>query len=127
MSDKHQLTPVEHELMEILWHLGEGTVRDVLANLPTNRQLAYTSVSTILRILEQKKVLRAIKDGKQHIYRPLLSKEVFATHTVNSVVKQIFAGKSSDLVAYLVDNTDLTATDIDALHAMLENKKKELK
>jgi predicted transcriptional regulator len=127
MSDKHQLTPVEHELMEILWRLGEGTVREVLANLPVNRQLAYTSVSTILRILEQKKVLRAIKDGKQHIYRPLLSKEVFATHTVNSVVKQIFAGKSSDLVAYLVDNTDLTAADIDALHEMLENKKKELK
>lgn len=127
MSDKHQLTPVEHELMEILWRLGEGTVRDVLANLPANRQLAYTSVSTILRILEQKKVLRAIKDGKQHIYRPLLSKEVFATHTVNSVVKQIFAGKSSDLVAYLVDNTDLTAADIDALHEMLKNKKKELK
>lgn len=126
MTEKHQLTPVEHELMEILWRLGQGTVRDVLANLPANRQLAYTSVSTILRILEQKKVLRAIKDGKQHIYRPLLSKETFATNTVNTVVKQIFAGKSTELVAHLVDQSDLTLADIDALHRLLENKKKEL-
>ena len=63
VSGKYQLTPVEHELMEILWILGQGTVRDVLAHLPNSRKLAYTSVSTILRILQQKKILTAKENG----------------------------------------------------------------
>jgi predicted transcriptional regulator len=61
MSEMLQLTPVEHELMEILWALDGGTVREVIAALPSARQLAYTSVSTILRILQHKKILTAVK------------------------------------------------------------------
>ena len=58
---KKLLTEVELELMGILWRLGEGTVSDVAQGLPAERKLAYTSVSTILRILEQKKLSRAEK------------------------------------------------------------------
>lgn len=125
MADKYHLTPVEHELMEIIWKLGQGTVRDVLACLPNKRQLAYTSVSTILRILQQKKILDAEKIGKQHVYRPLLSKEKFAKYSVNSMVKQIFSGKSMDLVAYLVDQQSLSTEEIETLQKLLDAKKKE--
>lgn len=55
MAEKYNLTVVEHELMEILWKIGEGSVRDVMNHLSKDRALAYTSVSTILRILQQKK------------------------------------------------------------------------
>ncbi|HEY0706619.1 MAG TPA: BlaI/MecI/CopY family transcriptional regulator, partial [Polyangia bacterium] len=58
------LTEVELELMTILWQLGGGTVNEVMAALPEGRTLAYTSVSTILRILEQKGVLSAEKVGR---------------------------------------------------------------
>lgn len=127
MSEKYQLTPVEHELMEIVWKLGQGTVRDVIACLPKKRNLAYTSVSTILRILQQKKILGVIKSGKQHIYKPILTKESFATHSIKTMVKQVFAGNSVDLVAYLVDKNDLSTNEIDAIQTMLESKKRSLR
>ncbi len=62
-ADVRLLTKVELELMTILWRLGEGSVTHVLGELPDGRDLAYTSVSTILRILEQKKILKARKEG----------------------------------------------------------------
>lgn len=126
MSEKYQLTPVEHELMEILWKLGQGTVRDVIACLPKSRDLAYTSVSTILRILQQKKILTAVKAGKQHIYKPLLSKDKFTTHSVKTMVKHIFSGNSVNMVAYLVDKNNLSLEEINTLQALIESKKREL-
>lgn len=123
MSDKTHLTPVELELMDILWKINQGTVRDVMAHLPKNRDLAYTSVSTILRILQQKKILNAKKIGRQHIYRPILSKQLFATHSVNRIVKQIFGGDSVELVAHLIDKNGLSKDELSALQALLDAKK----
>lgn len=126
MPEKYHLTPVEHELMEILWMLGQGTVRDVLAHLPKHRQLAYTSVSTILRILQQKKIVSARKIAKQHIYQPILSKETFATDSIKTMVKQIFSGNSVDLVAYLVDKQHLSTEELNQIYQLIASKKKEL-
>jgi predicted transcriptional regulator len=126
MPEKYQLTPVEHELMEILWKLGQGTVRDVIACLPPNRHLAYTSVSTILRILQQKKIITAEKIGKQHIYLPVLSKEKYAAHSLNTMVKHVFSGNSVNLVAYLVNQQDLSLEEIDRIQKLLDSRKKEL-
>lgn len=126
MTEKYQLTPVELELMDILWKIGEGTVHDVIAKLPYNRQLAYTSVSTMLRILQQKNILSAKKLNRQHIYRPLISKQLFANHSVKKIIKQVFSGNSVDLVAHLVDKNKLSLDQIQKIQELLDNKKKEL-
>lgn len=126
MNKNNKLTPVEFELMEILWELGQGTVHDIMAKLPSQRKLAYTSVSTILRILQQKNILAAKKIGRQHIYRPLLSKHVFASHTVQKMVKNVFSGNSVELVNYLLDKNQISLDDINAIQRLLESKKKEL-
>lgn len=126
MHDKYQLTPVEHELMDILWQLGRGTVREVLAALPKDRQLAYTSVSTILRILQQKKNLTVEKNGRHHIYVPLLSKEIFAANSVKKMVKQVFSGNPVGLVAYLVKQDELSLDEINFMQQLLDAKKREL-
>ena len=68
------LTEVELEFMNELWALGEGTVRDVLDQLPEGRELAYTSAATILRILEQKNFVTSRKEGKRHVFVPLLAR-----------------------------------------------------
>ena len=73
------LTESELELMTILWRLRGGTVADVLAALPSDRPLAYTSVSTILRILEQKGVLTTEKVGRGHRYLPAVAKGDYET------------------------------------------------
>ena len=126
MSEKNSLTPVERELMEILWQLGKGTVREVMVQLPAKRNLAYTSVSTILRILEQKKIVTTKKSGRQHIYIPKISKQVFASQSVDKMVKQIFAGDAIELVSYLVKKNNLSEQEITRIQTLLEVKKKEL-
>lgn len=126
MPEKYQLTPVEFELMEILWKLGRGTVHQVMAELPEHRKLAYTSVSTMLRILQQKKILTAKKEGRQHIYQPFYSKQLFANHSVKKIVKQIFSGKSSELMAFLVNQAPLSVEEINSIRELLDAKKKEI-
>lgn len=126
MTEKHSLTPVEFELMEILWRIEKGTVRDVLAELSDDRKLAYTSVSTILRILQQKNILKAEKNGKHHIYMPTLSKQNFASYSVKKMVNQIFSGNAMQLVAYLMDKNDLSNEDIAAIQHIINTKKKEM-
>ena len=97
------LTDVELELMTILWRLGEGSVADVMAGLQAGRDLAYTSVSTILRILEQKGVLRARKEGRGHIYFPALPKAEYETKAVQHIVDRVFDGTPGALVRRLLD------------------------
>ncbi len=126
MTNKYHLTPVELELMEILWGLNQGTVHDVIAKLPNNRKLAYTSVSTILRILQDKEILTIKKIGRQHIYKPLLSKQTFAKHSVKKILSSVFSGNSIDFVAHLLDKNKLSINELNSIQQLLDAKKKEL-
>jgi predicted transcriptional regulator len=113
------LTEVELELMNILWRRGEGSVADVIGQLPEARDLAYTSVSTILRILEQKGVLRIRKEGRGHVYIPKLTKSDYEAKTVRHVINRVFDGAPAALVRQLLTSGDLDATEIAALKELI--------
>ena len=83
------LTEVELEFMSELWALKEGTVRDVLARLPEDRNLAYTSAATIIRILEQKGFVTSRKEGKSHVYAPTLAKDTYQSRTLKDLLSLI--------------------------------------
>ena len=110
--------------MNILWREGGGTVANVLAALPAERQLAYTSVSTILRILEQKKVVASEKVGRGHRYVPLVAKEAYEAFALDEVVGKVFDGQPLALVRRLVDTKGLTRKDIAALKALLDESER---
>ena len=115
-----KLTDVELELMTILWRLGEGTVADVIEQLPKNRDLAYTSVSTILRILEQKGVLKTRKEGRGHIYIPALKKSDYESRTVKDVVDRVFDGTPVALVKQLLDSVKINESEVQELKALIK-------
>jgi predicted transcriptional regulator len=119
------LTEVELELMTLLWERGGGTVNDVLAALPPERPLAYTSVSTILRILEQKGVLGTEKVGRGHRYVPLVAKAAYEAFALEQVVGKVFGGEPLALVRRLVDGAGLSRRELAELRAMLEAQEKE--
>lgn len=114
------LTETELDIMSILWDIGSGHVADVLAKLPTGRELAYTSVSTIVRILEKKGFVTARKDGRGHVYVPLLSREAYEARSVSHLVSRVFRGEPSRVVAQLLDTRLLTPEDLDALRALVD-------
>jgi predicted transcriptional regulator len=117
------LTPVELELMHIVWRQGEVSVADVLEALPPERKLAYTSVSTVLRILEQKGVLQSRKVGRGHLYSALLPREAYEVQSVRHLVETVFDGTPSALVERLVEAVPLSPEEVEQLRALLDKKK----
>lgn len=116
------LTPLEDKLMTILWQHGAGTVHDVIKHLSATRKLAYTSVSTILRILEKKNILTSKKNGRSHIYIPKVSLETYTKKSINKIINQSFSGKPLALANYLFDNYKLTQSEINELEEMIKEK-----
>lgn len=119
-SESKLLTETELELMTVLWRLGEGSVADVMAQLPKERDLAYTSVSTILRILEQKNVLKTRKEGRGHVYIPILKKTDYEVKTVRHVVERVFDGTPVALVRQLIQSGNLNDSDLKELRRLID-------
>jgi predicted transcriptional regulator len=116
------LTPVELELMQFVWKQGEVSVADVLAALPPERALAYTSVSTVLRILEQKGVVRSRKQGRGHLYSAVLPRETYEAQSVRHLVDTLFEGTPSALVARLVEALPLAPDEVEQIRKLLKAK-----
>jgi predicted transcriptional regulator len=116
------LTDAELELMQVLWGLGEGTVRDVLEALPGEKQPAYTTVSTILRILEQKGFVASRKAGRSHIYTPAVEKPGYQARTLRRVVSDLFGGSPSALVRRLIAAEEVDEDELRALQRLLDER-----
>ena len=110
--------------MNELWALGEGTVRDVLDQLPEERNLAYKSAATILRILEQKDFVISKKEGKRHIFKPTLAKDAYQTRTLKDLSMKLFDDTPASLVARLVDDADLSEEALGQIRALVDRRLK---
>jgi len=116
------LTEVELEFMMAVWDINGGTVRDVMACLSPDRDLAYTSASTIMRILEQKQFLLSEKAGKSYIYKPAVAKKDYQTKSLNDLSAKLFDNTPSSLVARLVDDENLTEETLVEIRALLDQR-----
>jgi predicted transcriptional regulator len=117
------LTDVELELMTPLWQLGEGTVHDVLASLSPARKLAYTSVSTVLRILVGKGVLVVRKEGRGHVYVPNISKAEYEATSLRHIVHRVFDGAPDALVRRLLETEELNEQKLAAIRTLLRKRR----
>jgi predicted transcriptional regulator len=117
------LTEVELEFMTELWKIGEGSVRDILACLPPERKLAYTSCATIMRILDEKGFVDSRKDGKTLIYSPRLSKDSYQSRSLRNLSDKLFDGTPASVVARLVDDYDLSENDLEEIRALLDRRR----
>lgn len=96
------LTPLELQIMQVLWREGAGDVLHVQGNLPSGTNLAYTTVQTMLNVLQRKGKVRRKLKGRAYEYRPVLSEEKAVQHAVRDLVKRLFGGSSEELVMSLV-------------------------
>ena len=114
------LTPVELEIMKVLWDIGPATVQLVQEKLPGDPKLAYTTVQTMLNVLHRKgKVERTLK-GRAYEYAPLFSREMAARNTVRDVIAGFFGGSAESLVMSLVASHDLKPEKLEELKRLVE-------
>ncbi len=116
------LTEVELEFMTELWAMGEGSVRDMLARLNPDRNLAYTSAATILRIMEQKGFVTSEKLGKTFIYSPVLEKDAYQAKTLRDLSNKLFDGTPASMVARLVDDDGISEDALKEIQALLQRR-----
>ncbi len=114
------LTQFEAEVMTILWKLGEASVRDILNHLPPERKVAYTSVATIVKILEDKQFVSSIKVDKTHTFIPRLQQETYQKKTLKHIVQQLFGGTTSSLVKNLINDESLSEVEKQEIKKMIE-------
>ncbi len=93
--------PLELECLKALWLLGEGTVKDVRAALAPGRDLAYTTVMTLLDRLARKGAVTRRKVGRAFVYSPAISREVVRRAAVQELVSSLFGGSEDELVEFL--------------------------
>ena len=118
-----RLTPLELEIMEVLWETGAANVQAVQQRL--RRELAYTTVQTMLNILHRKgKVKRALKD-RAYFYKPAVSRRQVVKQAVNDLVEHLFGGSVENLVMSLVETKHLTPEKMDRLNKLLKETEEE--
>jgi predicted transcriptional regulator len=118
-----QMTPLELEIMQVLWETGAATVQTVQRQL--KRELAYTTVQTMLTVLHRKgRVKRTLKD-KAYVYRPAVTQKKFTGHAVRELIDRLFGGSAEGLVLNLLQEKHLTAEKLAALHQLLEQEEND--
>ena len=116
-----QLTPLELEIMHVLWELGSANVQTVQQKL--ERELAYTTVQTMLNILHRKgKVKRTLKE-RAYFYKPAVSRSQIASLHVGDMVERLFGGSAESLVMSLLETKHLTPAKLARLNKLLSQSK----
>jgi predicted transcriptional regulator len=114
------LTEAELRLMDVLWEKGSATVQEVLAALPKSPALAYNSVLTTIRILEKKGYVKHVKDGRAHVYTPIVERKEATRFAIRNLVSRFFGNSHELLVLNILEDQDIDAEEIKRLRELLD-------
>ena len=116
------LTEAELRLMDVLWLKGSATVQQVLDWLPDKPALAYNSVLTTIRILENKGYVKHVKDGRAHIYIPLVQRNEATRSEIRHLVSRFFKDSHELLVLNILEDQGVEAKELKRLRELLQAK-----
>lgn len=121
-----ELTRAEEEIMQILWMIEKGFVKDILEKMPDPKP-AYNTVSTIVRILEKKGFVGYKAYGKTHEYYPLVVKDEYSNTLMKSMVKNYFSNSFQQMVSFFASNKELSLKELEEIKMIMESEIKEIK
>jgi len=115
------LTKAEEQVMQVLWQLEEGFLKDIVEAMPDPKPHSNT-VATLLKIMVEKKFVGTETYGRMHLYKPLITKEGYFKSTVNGLVKGYFGGNFTKAVSFLVEENKVSIEDLEILLKQLKDK-----
>jgi BlaI family transcriptional regulator, penicillinase repressor len=119
------LTEAELRLMDVLWQKGAASVQQVRDALTQKPPLAYNSVLTTIRILENKGYVEHVKEGRAHIYRPMVEREQATRSEIRHLVNRFFGNSHELLVLNILEDRGLEAKELKRLRALLQAKEEK--
>jgi len=118
-----QLTKAEEEVMQILWKMGEGVIKDILKGFKT-KQPAYNTVATVLKVLKSKEVVDFKAVGNTYVYFPLVTKEEYSSYQMKHLLQNYFGGSFARLAAFFAKDNDMSLDDLESMLKESESKKR---
>ena len=119
------LTEAELRLMNVLWEKGPSTVQQVLEALPKKPPLAYNSVLTTIRILEKKGYVEHAKDGRAHVYIPLVGRQEASRSEIRHLVQRFFGSSQEALVLNILEERHIDQEELQRLQRLLAERPRE--
>jgi predicted transcriptional regulator len=116
-----RLTKAEEQIMLVLWKMGRAFVKEVIAELPAPKP-AYNTVSTVVRVLEQKRFVGHTAYGRTYQYYPLISQEEYSKAELDKMVKDHFGGSAKRMLSFFVDQESLSLDELDEVLRTLKSK-----
>ncbi len=114
-----ELTKAEEQVMRILWKLKEGIVKDILDMMPEPKP-AYSTVSTVVRVLQTKGFIKHKAYGNSHVYFPAIEEKDYKNFAIDKIMDGFFDNSYHDLVSFLVNEKKMTADDVKEMTKMVE-------
>ena len=121
-----ELTKAEEQVMHIIWELEKAFLKDVVEKFPEPKP-AYTTVSTVIRVLVKKEFLGYNTYGKVNEYFPKVTKESYFKSHLGGVIKNFFDGSSRKFASFFTENQDMSIQELEQMKQLLEKKIDELK
>ncbi|HLR32885.1 MAG TPA: BlaI/MecI/CopY family transcriptional regulator [Fodinibius sp.] len=121
---RKSLTPLGETEMEVLhhvWELEEATVRQVRERILETREVAYTTIMTVMKNLAEKDYLKYRKEGVTYVYSPARKPDSVRSSLIGDLMKKVFKGSPKELVQALVNSNDLSKNDLDEIKQMIDN------
>lgn len=120
---KKSLTPLGETEMEVLnhvWELGEATVKEVRKRILKDRDVAYTTIMTVMQNLTDKGYLKYYKDGVTYVYSPAMEPESVRSNLIKDLITKVFKGSPKELVQTLVNSENLSEKDLTEIKSMID-------
>ncbi|PYS36573.1 MAG: CopY family transcriptional regulator [Acidobacteria bacterium] len=118
------LTEQELEIMKIVWRTGSVTVRDVYEELLSRRKIAYTTVMTMMGVLEQKGHLKKSAEERAYVYTPAQPQREVVGNMVQEFVKRVFNGSAKPLLMHLIEDKKISPEELDEIRKLLKDKRR---
>ena len=117
------LTQAELRLMKILWERGESAVSDMVTATAAETELAYNSVLTTVRVLEDKGYVKHVKDGRAHVYMPLVGRKEATRFEIRHLVNRFFKSSEEALVLNILEDSEIDSDELTRLRQLLQEHK----
>lgn len=125
---KKSLTPLgetEMEILHLVWELGEATVADVQERILEHRKVAYTTVMTVMKNLNNKKYLKFRKQGATYVYSAAIEPENVQFNLIDNLISKVFKGSPAALVQTLVKGENISDEELKSIKSLIENMEDE--
>ncbi len=116
-----QPSNLEMQVLSVLWKHGPLTARAVLERMPDGKQRAYTTVLSVLQVMEKKGLVKHEEDGNRHIYAPRVKQKAVVKPLLSGLIKTLFGGRPTAAMQHLLDASEVTPADLAEMRKLLDN------